>query len=125
MPSLIRFADTRVLATAAATMRTYVSPTSANESDISVWRSEMQPDTAGPAHSIDTDHIVVIVDGRLDAEIGGERVEAHPGDCVLLRAGTSRRLTAGPTGVTTLTVAVAGSTAAAGESEAVPVPWAN
>ena len=125
MRNLIRFADTRVLDTPAATMRTYVSPSSVNESDISVWRSEMQPDTAGPVHSIDTDHIVVILDGRLDAEIGGERVEANRGDCVLLRAGTSRRLTAGPTGVATLTVAVAGSTAVAGGSDPVPVPWAN
>jgi ethanolamine utilization protein EutQ (cupin superfamily) len=65
------------------------------------------------------------LDGRLDAEVAGRQVEAHAGDCLVLRAGATRVLAAGPGGVTTLTVAMPGSTATSGDADPVRLPWAN
>ena len=44
--------------TPAASMRTYASPSADGAADVSVWRTEMAPDTSGPVHVIDTDHVV-------------------------------------------------------------------
>jgi quercetin dioxygenase-like cupin family protein len=67
----------------------------------------------------------VVLAGRLDAEIDGERVQAVSGDCVVLTAGAPRRLTAGDGGAVMVTSALPGSTATAGDAEPVLVPWAN
>jgi quercetin dioxygenase-like cupin family protein len=115
----------RPVKTPAAAMRTYASPSGAVSAQLSVWRTEMAPGTSGPWHSIDHDHVVVVLAGRLDAEIDGERVQAMPEDCVVLTAGAPRRLTAGDGGAVTLTSALPGSTATAGDAEPVLVPWAN
>jgi ethanolamine utilization protein EutQ (cupin superfamily) len=85
----------------------------------------MGPGTRGPVHVIDTDHVVVVVDGLLNAVVDGTTVVATAGDCVLLPHGAERQLTAGPSGVVTLTAAQPGSTARAGAGDPVRVPWAN
>ena len=89
----------RAVQTPAAAMRTYASPSGAASAQLSVWRTEMAPGTSGPWHSIDHDHVVVVLAGRLDAEIDGERVQAMPDDCVVLTAGArdgSPQATAAP-----------------------------
>lgn len=115
----------RTVETPAAAMRTYASPSVAVSAELSVWRTEMAPGSAGPLHSIDRDHVAVVLAGRLEAEIAGEQVQALPGDCVVLTAGAPRRLTAGDAGVVMVTCAVPGSTATAGDADPVLVPWAN
>lgn len=115
----------RTLDTPAASMRTYASPSADSVADVSVWRTEMAPGTSGPVHVIDTDHVVVVLEGVLTAEVAGTTVEAHAGDCVVLPHGAERRLIAGPSGLVTLTAAQPGSTARAGDAEPVRVPWAN
>jgi quercetin dioxygenase-like cupin family protein len=115
----------RVVETPAAAMRTYASPSGAASAQLSVWRTEMAPGSAGPLHSIDHDHVVVVLAGRLDAEVDGERIQALPGDCVVLTAGAPRRLTASDVGVVMVTSALPGSTATAGDADPVLVPWAN
>ncbi|MFC5176245.1 hypothetical protein [Nocardioides taihuensis] len=125
MNHLVTLRGARTIETPAASMRTYASPSAGSTVDVSVWRTEMQPDTSGPVHVIDTDHVVVVVDGLLKAVVDGTAVEAGAGDCVLLPHGAARQLTAGPSGVTTLTAARPGSTARAGDADPVPVPWAN
>jgi quercetin dioxygenase-like cupin family protein len=102
------------------------APTSeVHSASLSVWRTEMAPGSAGPWHTIDHDHVVVVLAGRLDAEIDGERVQAVSGDCVVLTAGAPRRLTAGDGGAVMVTSALPRSTATAGDAEPVLVPWAN
>ena len=106
-------------------MRTYVSPTTTIRSDLAVWRTEMGPRASGPLHSLDTDHVVVVVEGSLHVDIGDDDADAAPGDCVVLPANTPRRLTAGPRGATLITAALPGTTARAGDAAPVPVPWAH
>jgi quercetin dioxygenase-like cupin family protein len=125
MNPLITLRGARTIETPAAAMRTYASPSADGTADVSVWRTEMQPDASGPVHVIDTDHVVVVLDGLLKAAVDGTVVEAGAGDGVLLPRGAARQLTAGPSGVITLTAARPGSTARAGDADPVPVPWAN
>ena len=125
MNTLVTLHAARTIDTPAASMSTYASPTTEPASDLSVWRTQMQPNTSGPTHTIDTDHVVVIIQGRLTALVGNAAVEANVGDCVVLPAGRVRQLSAGPDGVVTVTAAQPGSTASAGDADPVRVPWAN
>ncbi|WP_148616446.1 cupin domain-containing protein [Nocardioides rubriscoriae] len=125
MNLLTTLAGARVTETPAAAMRTYASPSADSTADVSVWRTEMKPDTSGPVHVIDTDHVVVVLEGSLRATVDGATVEAGAGDCVLLPRDAERQLVAGPQGVVTLTAAQPGSTARAGDADPVRVPWAS
>ncbi len=121
----IRLEEARVVETPAATMRTYASPTTPTATEVTVWRTEMAPGVDGPLHAVDTDQVVVVVEGNLFAEIDGCRCDVPAGDSVLLPAGGQRRLTAGIAGVVTLTASAPGATARTGDAAPTPVPWAR
>ena len=123
--SRTRLSEARVVQTPAATMRTYASPTTARPAPLAVWRTEMTPGSAGPVHIVDLDQVVVVVDGTLVAQLDGREEEVPAGDCLLLPGGSERRLSAGASGVVTLTSSVPGATARAGDAEPVAVPWAR
>jgi quercetin dioxygenase-like cupin family protein len=123
--SHIHLEEARVVATPAATMRTYASPTTPAATDIAVWRTDMSAGASGPLHIVDTDQVVVVVDGTLSAEIDGRRCEVPAGDSVLLPAGTQRRLTARGARLVTVTASAPGATARAGDADPVLVPWAR
>jgi quercetin dioxygenase-like cupin family protein len=121
--SSIRLDDARVTETPAATMRTYASPTMPGDADVAVWRTEMGAGVSGPLHAVDSDQVVVVIEGRLSAEIDGRPCQVSAGDSVVLRAGAQRRLTAGEDGVVTLTASTPGASARVGDGDPVPVPW--
>lgn len=121
--SHIRLDDARTTETPAATMRTYASPTTPVHADIAVWRTQMAGGASGPLHTVDTDQVVVVVEGRLSAEIDGHSCLVPAGDSVVLPAGVQRRLTAGEDGLVTLTASTPAATARVGDGDPVPVPW--
>jgi quercetin dioxygenase-like cupin family protein len=120
--SHIRLDDARSTVTPAATMRTYASPTTAMPADVAVWRTEMPAGSSGPLHTVDTDQVVVVVEGRLAAEVDGRGCQVPAGDSLVLPAGAQRRLTA-EDDVVTLTASTPAATARVGEGDPVPVPW--
>ncbi len=113
------------MATPAATMRTYASPTTPAATEVAVRRTEMTAGVSGPLHAVDTDQVVVVVEGNLSAEIDGCGCDVPAGDSLLLPAGSQRRLTAGKAGLVTLTASAPGATARAGDADPTPVPWAR
>jgi quercetin dioxygenase-like cupin family protein len=123
--SHIQLQDARAVATPAATMRTYTSPTTPARAGLAVWRTEMAAGTSGPLHSVDVEQVVVVVGGELSAEIDGQRYDVVAGDAVLLPAGLERRLTAGEAGLVTVTASAPGAMARAGDADPVAVPWAR
>ncbi len=126
MIQLVPLDATRTLSTPAATMRTYASPSTDTAAAVSVWRTELAAGSSGPTHVVDTDHVVVVVEGTLLVDVDGVRGELGPGDGVVLPAGTPRTLSAGPAAdVVTVTSALPGSQARVGEAEPVAVPWAS
>jgi quercetin dioxygenase-like cupin family protein len=118
-------ADARVVETPAATMRTYASPSTAVPAPVAVWRTEMAAGSAGPLHVVDVDQVVVVVAGRLHAEIDGRELDVPAGDSALLPAGVERRLCAGSEDLITVTAAQPGGTARIGAGDPVAVPWAR
>jgi quercetin dioxygenase-like cupin family protein len=120
-----RLQEARSIETPAATMRTYASPTTPVGADVAVWRTEMAAGTAGPLHVIDADQVVVVLEGDLSAEIDGRSCSVAAGDSVVLPARSQRRLTAGTTGLVTLTASTPGARARVGDAEPVPLPWAR
>lgn len=122
----LKLAEVRSTETPAATMRTYTSPTTEVPSPLALWRTEMAAGTAGPVHTVDVDHVVVVLEGSLLAEVDGEQHVVAPGDALTLPAGSSRRLASGEDEpLVTLTAAQPGSAAQVAASEPVPIPWAR
>ena len=123
--SYLPLADARVVATPAATMRTYASPSTAVPAPLAVWRTEMPSGTAGPLHVVDVDQVVVVVAGQLHAEVAGREFVVPAGDSALLPAGVERRLAAGAGDLVTVTASQPGATARVGAGDPVAVPWAR
>jgi quercetin dioxygenase-like cupin family protein len=71
---------------------------------------------------VDTDQVVVVVRGRLSAEVDGHSCQVPAGDSLVLPAGAQRRLTADDD-VVTLTASTPAATARVGQGDPVPVPW--
>ena len=125
MSPLIPLPQARTFETPAAVMRSYVTPSGQTTAAPAVWRTDVPSDTSGPEHTIDTLHVVIVISGELEAVVDGATHHAGPGDCLVLPAGSLRRLTGGPDGAVTITSATAGSTATVGDGTPVRVPWAN
>ena len=117
--------ELRTVATPAATMRTFASPTTAPPADVAVWRTELPVGTAGPRHAVDRDHVVVVVEGSLRVVLGEEETVVPNGGSVVLPAGVTRQLAAADGPAVTVTAARPGSIASVGGGEPVEVPWAR
>lgn len=118
--------EARVTATAAATMRTFASPTTDAPVPLAVWRTEMAPGSVGPVHRVDRDQVVVVVAGRLTADVDGEPTSVSAGDALLLPTGARRQLSAsGSAALVTITASLPGASAVVGNGDPVPVPWAR
>lgn len=114
---ITQLGDAAAHVTPNATMRRY------SGAEVAVWRTEMGPAASGPSHRIDTDIVVVLIEGGLEVHLGDEVEALNPGDAVLLPAGTLRRLTAADSGAVTLSAALPGAVATVGDGEPVTVPW--
>jgi quercetin dioxygenase-like cupin family protein len=121
----VRLLETRVAETPAATMRTYASPSTPVGAEVAVWRTDMPAGATGPLHAIDTDQVVVVLEGDLSAEVDGRSCHVPVGDSLVLPARSQRRLTAGATGLVTLTASTPGARARVGDADPVVVPWAR
>lgn len=114
---ITRLDEATVHVTPNATMRRYA------DTEVAVWRTEMGPSASGPRHRLDTDTVVVLVDGRLEVHLDDEVESLAPGDAVLLPSGSMRQLVAAEDGAVTLSAALPGGVARVGEGEPVVVPW--
>ena len=112
--------EAAVHATPAAAMHRYPGH------DVSVWRTEMVPGAAGPSHTIDREHVIVVVEGQLTATVDGATFTASPGQSVRLPGHVERQLAnSGSAALVLITAAVPGSCARVGDGEPVMVPWAT
>ena len=114
----------RTVATAAATMRTIVTPSTSPTMDVAVWHTELPAGAAGPKHTIDGDQLVVVVSGTVCVEVDDTAHELSVGDGFVLPGGVARVLAAaGGEPATTITVGKPGALATVGDGGPVQVPW--
>ncbi len=57
-----------------------------------VWEVEVAPGAPGTPHQVSREEIFLCLDGRAEAEVGGERVALGPGDTLVVPANTSFKL---------------------------------
>lgn len=106
--TLIRNAETRRTDTPNGTMTTLATPTQGGTGGIAVWRVDMLPGRTGPLHAFDTEQVWMFLDGAATIDLDGRKLEAAPGDTVVLPADAPRQMTTGDTGFTAVVAAHAG-----------------
>ncbi|MFI0411353.1 cupin domain-containing protein [Actinomadura sp. 3N508] len=107
--TLIRAAESRRTGTPNGTMTTFATPTQGGTEGIALWRVDMAPGRTGPLHAFDTEQIWTFLDGTATIDLDGRKLEAGPGDTVVLPAGVPRQMTSRPdAGFTAVVAAHAG-----------------
>jgi quercetin dioxygenase-like cupin family protein len=122
--SVVRNTDTRRSETPNGVMTTLASPTLGGARQ-SLWRVEMRPGAAGPAHSFDREQVWAVLAGAGTVELAGETVEVAAGDTIVMPAGAPRRVISDPGAGLTAIVTAPGSARAfhADGSDAGIPPW--
>jgi quercetin dioxygenase-like cupin family protein len=120
---VIRAAAARRSETPNAVMTTLASPTQGGAAH-ALWRVEMRPGQAGPAHGFDVEQVWTVVDGGATLALEGAEHALAPGDTAVIPAGLERRVTAGDAGFAAIVTAAPGAraTLADGTDRGVP-PW--
>jgi quercetin dioxygenase-like cupin family protein len=118
---VIKSTDARRTETPNAVMTTLASPTQ-GQSDLAVWRVEMRPGQAGPAHGVDAEQVWTVLDGGASIEFGAETAALDRGDTIVLAAGIGRRITADPQAGLVAIVAAPASMRAFGVSGSLAGP---
>jgi mannose-6-phosphate isomerase-like protein (cupin superfamily) len=67
-----------------------VAATGATQAE--VWEAIMVPDASTPPHSHDAEEIVLVVEGRITADVDGEEVDVGAGEMVIVPAGRIHQL---------------------------------
>ncbi|WUI01751.1 cupin domain-containing protein [Spirillospora sp. NBC_00431] len=107
--TLIRDAESRRTGTPNGTMTTFATPTQGGTEGIALWRVDMAPGRTGPLHAFDTEQIWTVLDGTATIDLDGRKLEAGPGDTVVLPADVPRQMTSRPdAGFTAVVAAHAG-----------------
>ncbi|TDD33169.1 cupin domain-containing protein [Actinomadura sp. KC06] len=107
--TLIRDAESRRTDTPNGTMTTFATPTQGGTEGLALWRVDMAPGRTGPLHAFDTEQIWTFLDGAATIDLDGRKLEAGPGDTVVLPADVPRQMTSRPdAGFTAVVAAHAG-----------------
>jgi len=122
--TLISHADARRTETPNAVMTTLASPTLGG-AERSIWRVDMDPGSAGPAHIFDVEQVWTVLSGSATIELAAQSITAGPGDTVVMPAAVVRQVHADPrAGFSAIVTATAGARASLpdGTNHGVP-PW--
>jgi mannose-6-phosphate isomerase-like protein (cupin superfamily) len=66
---------------------TSLATPSRGSTDTSVWSVEIAPGTPGASHRLTREEVFVVLEGRADVLLDGERSTAGPGDAIVVPAG--------------------------------------
>jgi quercetin dioxygenase-like cupin family protein len=108
---VIHAADARRNETPNAVMTTLASPTQGGAAH-SLWRVDMRPGQAGPAHAFDVEQVWTALGGGATLALDDAEHRLEPGDTAIIPAGAERRVTAGAAGFAAIVAAAPGARAA-------------
>jgi quercetin dioxygenase-like cupin family protein len=107
--TVIRDADSRRTQVPSGLVTTLASPAQGG-SGLVVWRMDITPGAAGPAHAYDTEQVWTVIAGQATVELDGGPVTVAAGDTLLIPAGAARQMIADPQdGVSAISVTPAGT----------------
>jgi quercetin dioxygenase-like cupin family protein len=92
--TLVRNADRRRTETPNGVMTTLATPAQGGTEGLAVWRVDWTAGRTGPLHAFDTEQVWTVLDGTVTVDLDGRKLEAGPGDTVVLPAGLPRQMTA-------------------------------
>jgi mannose-6-phosphate isomerase-like protein (cupin superfamily) len=121
---VIRHEDAPTFQQGGVTARGYAAP-SRGARDLSLWRLQLVPGERSPEHVLSREEVFLCTEGSACATLDGVDARVGPRDCLVVPAGTSFVLTAGPAGFGAVCAMPAGATATilpAGTT--VTPPWA-
>lgn len=93
--TVIRHDQARRTETPNAVMTTLASPTLGGAAR-SLWRVDMGPGVAGPAHRFDVEQIWTALDGAATIALDAATHRLAPGDTIVIAAGAPRQVSADP-----------------------------
>jgi quercetin dioxygenase-like cupin family protein len=91
--TVVRRTENRRTETPAAVMTTLASPTLGGAPH-ALWRVDMRPGQAGPAHAFDVEQVWTVLGGGATVELEDGRTVLAAGDTVVLPAHAERRVVA-------------------------------
>jgi len=99
---------------------------SRGSSQLAIWALEIAPAAVSEVHSMDREEVFVVVTGKVSATVGGQEVEAGPGDAIIVPAGELLQIrSACPESPATLTAATSVGMKATVGAATFPPPWAQ
>jgi len=107
-----------------STFTSYV-PASRDGAQLCAWQLTVPAGLRGAEHSPTREEVMLIVDGELRVTLDGVSASVHPGDVVLVPAGSQLRVDGGPAGATAWVTAAPGLEAVMSDGTRVIPPWAN
>lgn len=98
--------------------------TTRGASTLCAWRLDVAPNLEGVAHCPNHEEVILLLKGRLNVTLDGERQIVDPGAVIHVPAGSELRVDGGPDGATAWVTTTVGLTASVGEATMAP-PWAQ
>ena len=109
--AVIRAAGSRRIQVPSGLVTTLASPAQGG-AGLAVWRMDITPGAAGPVHAYDTEQVWTVISGAATVELDGGAIKLAPGDTLVIPAGATRQMIAGPqAGVSAISVTPAGTRA--------------
>lgn len=123
MPT-IRRADAVPYETHGSRFLSYVSPSHGSH-QLCAWRLDVPPDLRGVAHRPTREEVLLLLEGEVHVHLEGTTTTLHPGDVVLVPAGSELRVDAGPTGAAAWVTTTPGLEAVTADGTRITPPWAQ
>lgn len=121
---VLRPADAASFETHGSHFASYVAP-SRGGSQLCAWLLTVPAGLVGVAHRPSREEVLLVLDGELRVTLDGDATTAHPGDVVLVPAGSEFRVDAGPAGATAWVTTTPGLEAVTSDGTRISPPWAQ
>lgn len=99
----------------------YAAP-STGSPELCAWRLDVAAHSRGVPHRITRDEVIALLAGAITVSLEGERAEIHPGDVVIVPAGTELGVDGGPVPATAWVTTTPGLRAVTPDGWLTP-PW--
>ena len=121
---VVRSADAVPFETHGSRFLSYVSP-SRGSSQLCAWQLTVPADLRGVAHRPSREEVLLVLDGELQVTLDGTNSALHPGDALLVPAGSELQVDAGPQGASAWVTTTPGLEAVTTDGTRISPPWAS
>ena len=120
--TIVRSGDHRLHDAAGTRFCSYVAPSRGSE-QLCAWRTEVPPGSAGLAHRVSHEEVLLVLTGKATAVIDGEASPLLAGDVAIFPAGAQVRVDTAGRGVDLWVTTSVGFTAELPDGTTLTPPW--